>query len=143
MKKVYHKFMSLLVVLVAALQANAGTWSYDWPKTAVADKTENNGFINGFYNFSSSKDPELTTQTRTFLGNYNNEEENSDKRVWTIDVSSLPGCILSYTSSGQTIGSGASVPVSIGLMSESFEGKIKRVTAVSYTHLTLPTSDLV
>ena len=84
MKKVYHKFMSLLVVLVAALQANAGTWSYDWPISATKDKEA------GFYNLGSDKT--LTTQTRILK-----------EREWTINVPE--GCYLGFTTtSGQIVG---------------------------------------
>ena len=38
MKKVYLKFLPLLVALLTAFQANAGVWSYDWPVSATKDK---------------------------------------------------------------------------------------------------------
>lgn len=114
MKKVYHKFMSLLVVLVAALQANAGTWSYDWPISATKDKEA------GFYNLGSDKT--LTTQTRILK-----------EREWTINVPE--GCYLGFTTtSGQIVGKVESgvLPVDgFNLVSGSFEGKIKRVSVQS------------
>lgn len=111
MKKVYLKFLPLLVALLTAFQANAGIWSYDWPVSATKDKEA------GFYNMSSGKT--LTTQTRTL-----------NEREWTINVPE--GCYLAFiTTSGQIVGKveNGVLPVDgFNLVSGAFEGKIKRVT---------------
>lgn len=114
MKKVYLKFLPLLVALLTAFQANAGVWSYDWPVSATKDKEA------GFYNMSSGKT--LTTQTRTL-----------NEREWTINVPE--GCYLGFiTTSGQIVGKveNGVLPIDgFNLVSGAFEGKIKRVTVSS------------
>lgn len=114
MKKVYLSFIPLLVALLTAFQANAATWSYDWPTTA--------GISNqnvSFYNFGSSYDENRTEQDREFNG-----------VVWTLHAPA--GYKWSCTASaGQTIGFGATTPEWFNMTSNGFEGKIKAITVDS------------
>lgn len=113
MKHLYSTILGCLLLAAPAVPSVAAEWSYDWPITATSDK--NSGYANGFYNFSSSFDEELTTMTRTFNG-----------KQWTITVD--PDTHLAYTGSGQSIGSSTRGTAFFELSSDSFDGVIKSAT---------------
>ncbi len=108
MKKIYSIFAGLMAA--AFLQAaSAAEWSYDWPVSATSDK--NTGYANGFYNFSTSYDADITSMERTFNG-----------KQWRVNFAA--GAQLAYTSSGQSIGSAGKGTSYFTLVSDSFDGKI-------------------
>lgn len=118
-------FFNLLALVLTALTANAGTWTFEWETSASSDPNRGKETSLGFYNFSTSLDASLTSQTR-------NLTSGTDTRAWTIDVSSLPGCTLAYTAtSGQSVGKAGAAPKSFTLKSSAFDGKIKSVTVSS------------
>ena len=116
MKKYYHLFALVVMVLCGALSARAAEWVWDWPISATKDKET--GYANGYYNFGSVAyyDAKLTEQTRTFNG-----------ITWTAHFDA--GCVLAYTASGQTIGQkGKAVTNAFDMTTDSFSGKIRSVT---------------
>ena len=117
--KQFYKFFTLLAVFAFLVQnANAATWSYDWPKSATADKPE---YAGGFYNFSTNYDAELTSMTKTLNG-----------RAWTMTFDK--GTKLAYLAgSGQSVGSTGAFTSQFGLLSNAFSGKITKIAVTART----------
>ena len=68
MKKIYSLLTLVAAMVCLAQTAAAGTvtWTYDWPVSSTKDG--GTGYANGFYNFSSKYEANLTSQTRTLGG---------------------------------------------------------------------------
>lgn len=117
--KQFYKFFTLFAVFVFLVQnANAATWSYDWPKSATADKPE---YAGGFYNFGTNYDAELTSMTKTLNG-----------RAWTMTFDK--GTKLAYLAgSGQSVGSTGAFTSQFGLLSNAFSGKITKIAVTART----------
>lgn len=60
-----HFYTLLAFVISACLTVSADTWTYDWPVSSTSDKPD---YANGFYNFGSGFDGEITSKTRTLNG---------------------------------------------------------------------------
>lgn len=120
MKKLYQ-MLALVAMMVLTLSANAaGTvWSYDWPVGQSDDKAA--GYPNGFYNFGSTMDADITSMNRTLNG-----------KDWTLTFDK--GTKLAYlVASGQSVGASGGFTGSFSLKSASFSGKIKQVTVSTRT----------
>lgn len=113
MKKFYLPLVYGLLMAGSAFSAQAAEWSYDWPIPATKDK--DTGYANGFYNFSTSFDAELTEMERTLNG-----------RKWTLTFDA--GAKIAYTSSGQSVGMPTFPTSFFTLASDSFDGVIKSAT---------------
>lgn len=115
MKKIYLPLVYGLLAVGSMLSAQAAEWSYDWPIPATKDK--DTGYANGFYNFSSSFDADLTQMDRTL-----------DGRKWTLTFDA--DTQVAYTSSGQMVGSAVAGKGTwfFTLASDSFDGVIKSAT---------------
>ena len=117
--KQFYKFFTLFAVFAFLVQnANAATWSYDWPKSATADKPE---YAGGFYNFGTNYDAELTSMTKTL-----------NRRAWTMTFDK--GTKLAYLAgSGQSVGSSGAFTSQFGLLSNAFSGKITKIAVTART----------
>lgn len=118
MKQVYRFLFFAVVLLLMSPGVLAAEWSYDWPKSATADKPD---FAGGYYNFGTAYDAELTAMTRTFNG-----------KVWTLLFDK--GTKLTYLAgSGQAVGSPGAYTSQFTLASSAFSGKIKRIVVAART----------
>lgn len=108
-----HFYTLLAFVISACLTVSADTWTYDWPVSSTSDKPD---YANGFYNFGSGFDGEITSKTRTLNG-----------KSWTVNFEK--DTKLSYTtSSGQAVGASGGFTTYFSLVSDAFAGKIKSVS---------------
>lgn len=115
MKKLYSLFAVILLAALCAPAAAAEEWSWDWPVTASQDSKDKNGYINGFYNFSTTYDATITSMERTFNG-----------KKWTVHFDA--GAQLAYTSSGQSVGSVSKPTGTFSFDSDAFDGTITSAT---------------
>lgn len=114
MKHIYRS-LSIIALIMAfiAQPALAEEWSFDWPVSATADKTD--GIVNGFYNFGSQMDSDITSQTRQLAG-----------KTWTLEFQK--GTKITYlASSGLAIGASGGFSSFFTLSSPDFEGKVTSV----------------
>lgn len=118
MKQFYKLFTLIAVFAFFVPNVVAATWSYDWPKSATADKPD---YAGGFYNFGTVYDAELTAMTKSLNG-----------RAWTLTFDK--GTKLAYLSgSGQSIGSTGAFTRQFVLSSNAFSGKITKISVTART----------
>lgn len=115
-----YKLLGVIIMALAAIPTGSAVeWSFDWPISSSADKAD--GYPNGFYNFSSGHDPDITSIDRTLNG-----------RAWTLTFDK--GTKLTYlASSGQAVGASGGFTNGFQLISSDFNGKIKSITVTTRT----------